>query len=212
MSDPGYELPVSELAQAKYYPRIFAESIWAELNTNIKPAFYRIQRTYTWELYDTSFPPNYNANGAWGLFHTNQINSNTFTHTAKLAYYAEKNLIALLSEPSAHFTPAQLNYSITHTGNIEIRHILLQKSNHDYYLLLWQEAPVYNSQNHSDISNPAETATITLPAGNSTCTQYSYTLSNFTFSSTTLTHSSGPNSFQVSVPDTITVLKITGLN
>jgi hypothetical protein len=190
--DKGIQLPVSQLAQAKYYPRIFADAMLVE----------RIKRVYTWELFD---PTNAgNANASYGLVAVGPDGTN---QVKKPAYNAEKSLIGLLAEPGASFTPDKLGYDISAPSTVN--HLLLQKSNHDYYLLLWQAVPVYGyaQGKGTDIANTPVNVTVTFDKNFGAATQYAYN-NNWTFATTPIEVA---NKITVSVPDTVTVVKISGL-
>ncbi len=120
--------PVTEAVQGKYIPRLFLESF----NQGVS-------RTFSYELFDQKADPN-NSENNYGLLRSDG--------TPKPAYTALKNLISLLNDPPA--TPATttttattlgtLNYSIG--GNTQnLHHTLLEKSNGEFYLVLWLEVP-----------------------------------------------------------------------
>jgi hypothetical protein len=189
--DVGIVLPVSQLAQAKYQSRIFADAF---LNS-------RIKRTYTWELFDDTAAGN--ANASWGLVAVDSTGNATIK---KPSYNAEKSLIALLAEPGVSFSPKALDFIITAPAQVE--HLLLQKSNGDYYLLLWQEVPVYGYSNGtgSDVINPSVLVSVSFKKTFSSATQYSYD-SSWSLVAGQLSVS---NQLVVSVPDFVTVIKIQG--
>ena len=154
----GVQPGVSEAAQAKYLPRQFCEYF-----------NHGIVRDFTYE-FDDEFPDykdserqGTNAEACFGIVRHDL--------TPKPAYYAEKNLIALLSE--AHWdaaaqrwdkpksSPDALRYSLG--GSVgDVHHTLLQKSNGDFYLLLWQEVSSFDTTEKQDIVNPPAPVTLTL--------------------------------------------------
>ncbi|XGV94847.1 MAG: PA14 domain-containing protein [Leptolyngbya sp. BL-A-14] len=143
--------PVTETVQGKYIPRLFLESF----NQGVS-------RTFSYELFDQKADPN-NSENNYGLLRSDG--------TPKPAYTALKNLISLLNDPPPATTTAAtttataattaaattttaattaaittattlgaLNYSIG--GNTQnLHHTLLEKSNGDFYLVLWLEVP-----------------------------------------------------------------------
>lgn len=123
--------PVTEAVQGKYIPRLFLESF----NQGVP-------RTFSYELIDQKADPN-NSENNYGLLRSDG--------TPKPAYTALKNLISLLNDPTpVPATPATpvaptvplgaLNYAIG--GNAQnVHHTLLEKSNGDFYLVLWLEVP-----------------------------------------------------------------------
>ncbi len=114
---------VSPTVQAKYISRMFLENFDAG-----------IIRTYAYELIDEQANSTNNQNN-FGLLNANG--------SPKPAFAALENLISLLKDSSttaASFTPGALNYSLS--GNIQnINHTLLEKSNGDFYLVLWLGVP-----------------------------------------------------------------------
>lgn len=193
----GAQPGVSERAQAKYLPRHFAEYFNAG-----------IVRTFTYEFLDEF--PDYgkdereaaNAEACFGIVKRDL--------TPKPAYFTEKNLIALLSESqwngtrwtTPRFAPAALDFALT--GDVtNIHHTLLQKSNGDFYLLLWQEVSSFGTQTHRDIENPDVPVTLTLAQ--------SVKPAVFRLSSVSKTAQlSGPTkTLTVDVPDEIVVVRLT---
>ncbi len=79
------------------------------------------------------------------------------------AYYAIKNMTSLLGEATwdrqtqswqyPDFEASSLNYTLK-GDNTDIKHLLLQKSDGTFYLLLWQEVYVYDDRQGQDIENP----------------------------------------------------------
>lgn len=160
---------ISALAHAKYIPRLYAE-------------YFRsgIIRTFIYELYDEGTDPS-NGEQNFGLIYNDL--------TPKPAYTALASLIHLLAEPGAAFSPGELEYSLDvqpngpYTRTKYVHDLLLQKSNGDFYLLLWHE--ISNTSNtdlkgnplstvQRDISPPSLTTTITLGTGITSATLYSY--------------------------------------
>jgi hypothetical protein len=125
---------VSELAMGKYIPRLFFE-YWN----------FGIRRTYQYELLDEGTDPT-DPEAHFGLVR--------FDGTPKPAFTALKNVVALVSDPSsAHFTPGQLNYSLSGTSPAT-HHTLLEKADGRFYLALWQEVRSYDLTTKSDLSVP----------------------------------------------------------
>jgi hypothetical protein len=121
--------PVTEAVQGKYIPRLFLESF------NLG-----VPRTFSYELIDQKADPN-NSEHNYGLLRSDG--------TPKPAYTTLKNLIGLLNDPQPVPTPpiiatptplGALNYAIGGTAQ-NVHHTLLQKSNGDFYLVLWLEVP-----------------------------------------------------------------------
>ena len=127
-------------AKAKYLPRIYAN-------------YYlqgQIEKTFLFELLNATLPGT-----SFGIINTNL--------KPTPAYYAIKNMISLLGEASWNdksqswkypvFKPSYLKYTLE-GDNTDIKHLLLQKSNGTFYLLIWQEVYVYDAQQGRDLVNP----------------------------------------------------------
>ncbi|MFB2938196.1 hypothetical protein ACE1B6_23360 [Aerosakkonemataceae cyanobacterium BLCC-F154] len=124
---------ISEQMHGKYMPRLFLE-------------YFRkgIIRTLSYEFVDEWNDPD-NTEANFGLLRNDL--------SPKPAYIALKNVINLLKDPGANFTPGSLDYSISVNPPPEydrtqyIHHLLLQKQNRTFYLALWHEI------SNGDISN-----------------------------------------------------------
>ena len=130
---------LSQEADGKYMPRIFAE-------------FFRrgVVRTYKYELIDEAQP---GREGLFGLL-TNNISE-------KPAFRAMKSLIQLLSDKGPSFEPFFLNYTLT--GNLDnLRQLLLQKRNGDFYLMIWLEVSSWDVNNKTDLYPSPQQVTVRL--------------------------------------------------
>jgi hypothetical protein len=127
MNYEGSLPPVSEAAQAAYMPRLLLEN-------------YRVgfQRTYMYELLDEAPDPSQeNREDHWGLLRNDL--------TPKPAFTAIKNLVSLLKDPGAEFTPDSLAVNVG--GNTsELHQVLLQKRDGSYYLALWRASSLWSTQ------------------------------------------------------------------
>ncbi len=127
---------ISEAGAAKYLPRLLALAFKAG-----------IERTYIYELIDEGNDPN-NRELNFGLLR--------FDLSEKPAYVAIKNLTTLLKDAQAakkKFKAGSLDFEIsTSDGNAKLEHLLLQKSNGHFYLLLWNEVPIWDKQAQKDLS------------------------------------------------------------
>lgn len=134
---------ISETAAAKYIPRLFLEDY-----------LHGIPRTYLYELLDEAPDPGLtNPQMHWGLIRADG--------TEKPAFLALKNLIAELADSQAPASLSPLSM-VLQTNETQIHHLLLQKSNGMYDLVLWQEIPSYDIPTHADINNPPASAVLTL--------------------------------------------------
>jgi hypothetical protein len=116
---------MSEEAQARYIPRLFAEYFRAG-----------IYKTSTYEFLDErDNPANDDMEQHFGLVR--------FDCSVKPAYTALKNLIAVLRDDTAAFAPASFSYTLAgDTANV--RTVPLQKQNGHVFLLVWQECTSYD--------------------------------------------------------------------
>jgi len=132
--------PITPTSQGKYTLRTLAN------NFNLG-----IVRTYIHELIDEHVQPNV-AEQNFGIIYNNW--------SPKPAYTALANMDQVLGDPGFSFTPGSLTYSLSgSTSNID--HMLLQKHDGSFYLVLWQAVKSYNnSQPYGDISVPAVPITV----------------------------------------------------
>ena len=128
-------------AKAKYLPRVYAN-------------YYlqgQIEKTFLFELLSADLT----SSTGYGIIDTN------FQPTP--AYYGIKNMISLLGEAEwkrktqswqyPDFETSSLKY-ILEGDNTDLKHLLLQKSDGTFYLLLWQEVYAYDDRIGTDIVNP----------------------------------------------------------
>jgi hypothetical protein len=117
-----YQPGVSDIAQSKYVPRLYLDYFAAG-----------IPYTSVYELID-EHDDKTNAEANYGLMY--------YDGEPKPAYGALKNLLGLLADRGAPFTPASLDYTLTGaTGTI--RQSLFGKRDGRFYLVLWNDVPVY---------------------------------------------------------------------
>lgn len=131
---------VSRQAKAKYLPRIYANYFKQG----------QIEKTFVFELLKTIG----NTRTGFGILDPNL--------KPTPAYYAIRNAIALLEEARWNRSRQAWKYpkfktdflNFTLKGNTKkIEHLLLQKSDGTFYLLLWQEVYVYNNRTMKNIVN-----------------------------------------------------------
>jgi hypothetical protein len=130
---------LSEEADGKYMARIFAE-------------FFRrgIYRTYKYELVSQGQP---GKEGVFGLLRNDL--------SEKPSFRAVKNLIAILSDKGPNFQPGTLNYTLN--GSMDnVRQILFQKRNGDFYLMLWLEVSSWDVNHNIDLYPPPQQVVLTL--------------------------------------------------
>ena len=189
---------ISETVHAKYIPRLLCE-------------YFRlgIQRTYLYELIDEfADPQKTDPEANFGLLRHDV--------TPKPAYTALKSLIGLLQEKGigATFKPSSLDYTLTvgampgYDRTQYVHHLLLQKSNKDFYLVLWHEVANEDVSvtPHRQIAPPDMPATLTLRQPMQQAILYNYDAA-WQLQPTAVAIAN--NTIQLNVPDKVIVLKLT---
>jgi hypothetical protein len=108
-----------------------------------------IKRSYLYELLDDSDQSGPEA--AFGLIRSDG--------SQKPAYFALKNLMALLGNQSAVISP--LNYTLSGPN---VTQLLVQQTNGSWLLILWQEVSCYDLQARKEIVNQPVSVDIILPS------------------------------------------------
>jgi hypothetical protein len=142
--DDRHDQPgVSEQAAAKYILRLFLED------------FARgIPRTYLYELLDEAPNPGLADNQMhWGLIRADG--------SEKPAFVALKRLIEDLNDNSEPVSEKLLDWTLSE-GQPTIHHLLLEKTNGEFDLVLWQEIPSYDTNGQRDIVIPPARTTLHL--------------------------------------------------
>jgi hypothetical protein len=130
---------LSEEATGKYISRVFAE-------------FFRrgIQRTCQYEFVDEGIA---SLEGHFGLLR--------FNLTEKPVFKAVQHLISLLNDKGPDFQPDSFNYAFD--GNISnIRHMIFQKRNGDFYIMFWLEVSSWDAQAQIDLYPPPQEVILTV--------------------------------------------------
>ncbi|MEO6208973.1 MAG: hypothetical protein ABIQ10_02495, partial [Gemmatimonadaceae bacterium] len=178
-----YQPGVSEAAQGKYVPRLYLDYFNAG-----------IVHTSVYEIIDEHVSQA-DAEANYGLLRNDG--------SPKPAYTAMKNMLTLLADPGAAFTPsASLSYTLSGATNT-IRQSLFQKRDGRFYLVLWNDVVVYNTSAKSDISNAAVPVTVNFTTQPRSISKYQPMVSA-TGSSVT-----SARSVAVSVADNPIILEIT---
>jgi len=134
---------ISEAAAAKYIPRLFLEDF-----------AHGVPRTYLYEFMDEAPDPGLtNPQMHWGLIRADG--------SEKPAFFALKNLIQELHDSTQTTNLQPLAWTLN-SNVAQIHHLLLQKSDDTYDLVLWQEVSSYDLEHHVDINNPSVSAMLTL--------------------------------------------------
>jgi hypothetical protein len=149
------------------------------------------EQTFLYELIDEVSSPGY------GLMHSDL--------SPKLAFTAVRNLFGTLSDSSAAFTPGALPYTIS-GGDSNLNHLLLEKSDGSYWLVLWLEEPSWDPVNVAPIAVTPESIGLELNGAHTTTTAYQFD-SNGNVSTINLTM----NGYwaNLTVSDQVTIVKIT---
>jgi hypothetical protein len=190
---------IDESTHAKYVPRIFAELFR-----------HSISKAFIYEFVDEGFDGG--MENSFGLVRGDL--------TPKPAYTALQSMIGLLQDSGGSFSPATLAYGFVPSADqsytrLQYAHdLLLQKSDGDFFLLFWHEISDSSRVNSygelitgtdPDESPGALPAVITLPAGITKATLYSYD-SNWQLQATPLTINAGQ--IQVQVSDELSVVRL----
>jgi serralysin len=143
VSTPG-NFSASDAAIATYLPRLFLE--WFQRGAS---------RVNIYQLYDQiSDPGNSNYQAHFGLVDN--------AGNPKPQYYAIQNMNRLLADTGGAFTPGSLTYSIS-SGSTKVSSVLLEKSDGQYQLFLWQDASVSNTATvpPTPVAAPSTPVTVT---------------------------------------------------
>jgi hypothetical protein len=145
--------PVSKKAAGIYMPRLFLEYAKAG-----------VERTFAYELVDLGnvYPPG-------GSEYANHFGLFESDWSYKPSARALKNTIGFLDSPSAG--PRQpLAYTLEGTGDEDgagpagvVKDSLFQKADGSWWLALWQDSTVWDTDAKQDVSNPANNVRVNLP-------------------------------------------------
>jgi hypothetical protein len=142
LNDHNDQPAVSEAAAAKYVPRLFLENY-----------IHGIPRTYLYELLDEAPDPGLKDNQLhWGIIRANG--------TEKPAFIALKNLISELDDHAQPASLHQFTWSLRSSNKSAIDHLLLEKANGEFDLILWQEIPSFDTKRQIDLNNTPEPAEV----------------------------------------------------
>lgn len=144
---------VSENAAAKYISRLFLE------NYN-----HGVVRTYLYELFDELPDPDAKDHELhWGLVRNDG--------SEKPAFASLANFIALLNDETPTTQFGTLEYGLA-GDTTDIHHLLLQKHDGRFYLVLWHEVTSYNTRLHMEMTVPPRELTLVLTRPISTAAIY----------------------------------------
>ena len=166
-----------------------------------------IRKAYLHQLMDESSDP-VDENGSWGLVRADGL--------PKPAFTALRRMIALLREGAwdpgtgrwnvPAFEPSPLSYDLPNPdigGGRRIERRLLQKSDGDWYLLLWLDADIWDEDRGRDLETE-RTETLRLP-GRFDVVQHRFDEEG-NLPATTI--GTDVEAVRVTIPDSVTVLRI----
>jgi hypothetical protein len=143
LNDHSDQPAVSEAAAAKYIPRLFLEDY-----------LHGIERTYLYEFLDEKEDARLNHfQSHWGLIRADG--------SEKPAFGAMKNLIGELSDEQELAHPGQLAWRLSREP-AQTHHLLLEKADGEFDLILWQEVASYDTIKQRDIANAPVDAVLSL--------------------------------------------------
>ncbi|HEY3333361.1 MAG TPA: CARDB domain-containing protein [Capsulimonadaceae bacterium] len=152
VDDPSLWMPrTPESVQAKYLLRTYLD-------------YFRqgISRTFVHELVDEHPLPNLSEQN-FGLLRNDW--------SPKPVYTSLCNTIAIMQDAGPTFKPASLDYTLQ--GDVaNVRHLLLQKRDGTFYLVLWQEVSGYDTATKQPIGVPDAQVTLTIPSSFTAVTSY----------------------------------------
>ena len=185
VSNPG-NFAASDATIATYLPRLFLE--WFKRGAS---------RVNIYQLYDQiSDPGNSNYQAHFGLVDN--------AGHPKPQYYAIQNMNRLLADTGGAFTPGSLTYSIS-SGTARVSSLLLEKSDGQFQLFLWQDASVsdYSSGTPKPIAAPTTPVTVTFQSPVASVSEYRPSISGAVQAS-----ASNTSTFTVGLQGDATVLAI----
>ena len=118
-----------------------------EMRTLLEHWLLGVRRTYFYELVN-------NGTDAFSSYGLTDAAGNP-----KPVYVAMHNLLTHLSDPGPAFTPTPLNYAVG--APAPVQHVLLQKRNGTYELILWVEAQEWNPVTATPIAVTPQPVTLT---------------------------------------------------
>lgn len=121
---------------------------------------YGYQETFFYQLLDDPSSP-----AGYGLLNNDL--------TPKAPFTALSNLLSLMSDPGGSFSPGTLTFALT-GGDSNLQHLLFQKSDGSYDLVLWLEEPSYDPATNQSIAVTPENIGIELPSNYATTADYQF--------------------------------------
>jgi hypothetical protein len=153
LNAPGVPLQITETGYESFDRPVRPGTIATEvessylLRTLLLAWSHGIRRTFVYELLDES------PDSGYGLLRHDL--------TEKPAFRALRNLLEILHDSSSPTTLGGLSFSVDGTDP-SLSHVLLQKSDGSYYLILWLERSGYDGQSLEKTPVPSESVQIRL--------------------------------------------------
>ncbi|MFZ5832471.1 MAG: hypothetical protein ACOY3P_20485 [Planctomycetota bacterium] len=145
---PHMHKPASQAAKADYMPRLHLDYFRAG-----------IERAYSYQFVDDRTDEDCRKrDGAVQEAHFGLVD---YQLRPTPAYHAVKNLIAILDDVPGDLAAQSLEYSITGPKG-ELRRLLLEKHNGEFYLAVWRTATVWDEKERKDIVLPPAAVTVQL--------------------------------------------------
>ena len=182
LSYPSTTTPytIPESVQASYVPR-----------TLLLAFKHGIRRTYMYELLDEVSSPGY------GLLRGDM--------SQRPAFIALKNLMSILGDSATTpFTPGNLQYQVS-GGDATLNHLLLQKQDGTYLLVMWLEQPSWDAAKALPINVAPQNVSIQLTSANAISAGYQFDTDGNVKS---FTPSGSGDTSTFSVSDQVTILQI----
>lgn len=192
---PGMPVEVTETGYMAYptttTPYTLPESVEASYTPRtLLLAFQKgIKRTYLYELLDEVSSPGY------GLLSSDL--------TPKPAFTAVENLVSNLQDKGPSFSPGKLAYSIAGGGS-SLNHLLLQKRDGSFWLILWLEEASFDPATTTPITVTPQQITLTLAVPDAQQVLRWDTTGNMTWANVTMQG----NKLSLTVSDQISIVKM----
>ena len=173
---------VTQRAAAKYFPRQFLMHLQVG-----------VRRFYIYQLIN-------NDAEDFGLLNTNG--------SYRLQYTSVKNFIAMFKDPGPTFNAGSMSFSLS-GDTTNVRHLLLEKRNGSFYLVLWQGVASVTGASDASLRNVEPSArSVTLNLATKFRQAHTY-LPSFSMQRTaSVSNANGIASLSLSVPDHILVVEL----
>ncbi len=158
--------------------------------------FFRrgICHTYKYELVNEDMT---GKEGVFGLLR--------YDLSEKPSFWTVKNLIALLNDKGPSFEPGTLSCTLNSTID-NVRQLLFQKRNGDFYLAIWMEIPSWNISTRTDLYPAPQPLVLTLQDSRKISSATLYAFNNNANMDTNLTISN--NRINFNATDKISIMKL----